>query len=368
MSSLLASMRGRPGTVLRAGVVAALTLGLLAVAVPAVAGVGWGAAAAGISALRWWWLPVLASIWILGLMLHTVTLTAALPGLTHRRALLLSLTGSAVANSVPAGGAAGIWLNRVMTRGWGHNRADFTTYTVVTNLWDVLAKLALAMIVAPLLVVSGTLALSGVGLPALLASLVAATLAAVVTALIVSSRVATALAVLADRLALRWPGRNSPRWGGLILSFHRRTSLLVARQWGRLTLGMVLYLMALALLFAACAAAAHLPLTILGVLGALAVERMLTLTGLTPGGAGVVELGLTATLIALGGEPAAVLTTVVLYRLFTFVIEIPVGGLGIAWWAWLRRRARALSGPITGPIAESIAGPIAGPARERVTI
>ena len=51
--------------------------------------------------------PWLVVLWVAGLVAHTMTLTAALPGLTHRRALLLSLTGSAVANVLPLGGAAG---------------------------------------------------------------------------------------------------------------------------------------------------------------------------------------------------------------------------------------------------------------------
>ena len=76
-------------------------------------------------------LVALVALWALGLLSHTVTLTAALPTLTHRRALTLSLTGSAVANVLPLGGAAGIALNYRMTRHWG-----FTTRSSRPTPWS----------------------------------------------------------------------------------------------------------------------------------------------------------------------------------------------------------------------------------------
>ena len=46
-------------------------------------------------------------------------LAAALPGLDLRRGLLLNLSGSAVSNVMPLGGAVGTALNWQMAR-WGH--------------------------------------------------------------------------------------------------------------------------------------------------------------------------------------------------------------------------------------------------------
>ncbi|MFC6345406.1 hypothetical protein ACFP8W_25705, partial [Nocardioides hankookensis] len=66
--------------------------------------------------------------------------------------------------------------------------------------------------------------------------------------------------------------------------------------------------------------------------------------GLTPGGAGVVEVGLTGALIGLGGAAASVVAGVLLYRALTYGLEIPVGGAGLAVWLWLRRRSA------TGPV------------------
>ena len=63
---------------------------------------------------------------------------------------------------------------------------------------------------------------------------------------------------------------------------------------------------------------------------------------LTPGAAGIVEVGLTATLLAFPGSALGVTSGVLLYRLITFGLEIPVGGLTLAGWWWSRRaRGRA---------------------------
>jgi len=70
----------------------------------------------------------------------------------------------------------------------------------------------------------------------------------------------------------------------------------------------------------------------------LAVDRLLTLVVFTPGGAGVVEIGTVAALVALGGAPVAVTAGVVLYRGFTCLLEIPVGGTTLAIWLLHNRR------------------------------
>ncbi len=122
----------------------------LGLGLPAVAGAPWAAVGAALRAVPVDTLVALVALWAAGLGAHTITLAAALPGLSHRRALLLSLTGSAVANVLPLGGAAGVALNYRMTRSWGFTRSGFAGYTVVTNLWDVAAKLLLPAALVPL--------------------------------------------------------------------------------------------------------------------------------------------------------------------------------------------------------------------------
>jgi uncharacterized membrane protein YbhN (UPF0104 family) len=77
------------------------------------------------------------------------------------------------------------------------------------------------------------------------------------------------------------------------------------------------------------------------VLVAAALERLGTLLPVTPGGAGVAEIGVIAWLVATGLDPASVVAGVVLYRVFLVVMEIPVGGALLGGWAWCQHQRAA---------------------------
>ncbi len=287
---------------------------------PVVSGAPWIAVAATIASVPRLSVLALLALWAAGLLAHTVTLSAALPGLGHRRALLLSLTGSAVANVLPLGGAAGVALNYRMTRRWGFTAAAFASYTVLTNLCDVLVKLFLPVLVVPLLLV---------GLP------IGPGLRHVVAAAVVALPLVGALAAL----LIAHP-RLAGRLGARVERVREHVADLVATAWHRLALGMVAYTTLLFVLLAAClsVAGAGVPLDV--VLLGFCVERLATLAGLTPGGLGLVEVGLAAALLlAPGADASGVATGALLYRALTFGLEIPVGGLLLAGWTWRRRRA-----------------------------
>jgi uncharacterized membrane protein YbhN (UPF0104 family) len=294
---------------------------LLLAVFPVASGAPWAAVATTITAIPVVTLLALVALWAGGLMTHTLTLTAALPGLSPRRALLLSLTGSAVANLLPLGGAAGVALNYRMTRRWGFAPDGFVSYTVVTNLWDILAKLFLPVLVIPLLLL---------GLPVGIGLRHAVTAAAI----------ALPLVGLLAGLLITHP-RLAGRLGARVEHVRAQVSGLVASAWRMLTLGMVLYTLLLFLLLAACLSVtgAGVPASI--VLLAFCTERLATLAGLTPGGLGLVEVGLAgALMLAPGADAAGVAAGALLYRALTFGLEIPVGGLLLAGWTW---RQRAMS-------------------------
>jgi uncharacterized membrane protein YbhN (UPF0104 family) len=114
---------------------------------------------------------------------------------------------------------------------------------------------------------------------------------------------------------------------------------VIGRSWGQLSVGTLGYGALQAVLLWACLAAVgeHLPPAV--VLAGYAVDRVMTLAVLTPGATGFAEAGTAAALIALGGSAAPVAAGVLLYRGFTFAIEIPVGGVWLAGWLFRRRRA-----------------------------
>ncbi len=316
---------------------------LLLVVVPLVAGAPWAEVGSALGRVPWLDLALLAGLWAAGLLAHTFTLTAALPRLTHRQALTLSLTGSAVANVLPFGGAAGIALNYRMTRAWGFDRSAFAAFTVVTNVWDVLVKLCLPALTVLVLVAGGT-APSGRLLTATeIATGVLAAFSLIGVVLVASDRAAAVVGGVVDRTGerlLRLVGSaRTVRVGDTLLRIRSECAALVRTAWPRLTAGMVVYTFTLGLLLWGCLHVTGAGLAPSMVLAGFALERLLTMAGLTPGGAGVVEVGLLGLLIAAGGDPVGTVAGVLLYRTFTYGLEVPVGGAGLVAWLVSRRRS-----------------------------
>jgi uncharacterized membrane protein YbhN (UPF0104 family) len=81
------------------------------------------------------------------------------------------------------------------------------------------------------------------------------------------------------------------------------------------------------------------------VFAGFALERFLSLALVTPGGVGIAQTGTAALLVALGGSPAETAAGVLLFSVFTFLIEIPLGSAaGLLWWSKQRRRITRRAG------------------------
>ena len=136
----------------KAVLVLGIGIGGLWTATHGVAGADWSQVATvlrGVTPVR---LLALAAIWLGGLGIYSLVLSAALPGLGVRRSLLLNLSGSAVANVLPLGGAVATALNWRMVRTWGHSDGSFVAFTLLTNALDVLTKLLLPLVAVAALV------------------------------------------------------------------------------------------------------------------------------------------------------------------------------------------------------------------------
>jgi uncharacterized membrane protein YbhN (UPF0104 family) len=290
---------------------------------------------------------LLSVLWITGLFVYSFVLTAALPGLTRQRALNLNLTGSAVANVLPFGGAAGMSLNYLMIRSWGFTAGGFSAFTLVTNVWSILLKLALPAVALTALVVSGqhvshTVRMTGLGAAAVLTLIVVMLISGLATHR-VAARAIGLLAPLVARVSqlVRRPVTREAVISEL-LSFRDRVAGLVGARWPQLSIGMVGYGVLQALLLWAClhAVGGHLSPTV--VLAGFAVDRVMSMVFLTPGGTGFAEAGTAAALVALGGDPTVMTAGVLLYRGFTYALEIPVGGIWLGGWLLMRRRRLAV--------------------------
>jgi len=324
----------------------ALSAALVAVAIvfvlPRVTGGPWGDIAAAWGLLTWWNLALLSLLWLAGLLAHSTVLMGAMPGLTRRRALTLNLTGSAVSNVLPLGGGVGIGVNYVMVRRWGFSSGEFSMYTVLSNVWSVLAKAILPCLALTLLIVRDVSIDQRILVWAVLGSGLLVVVMGVALLIAASDRGARFAGRVARLVPVRGSGRRGAHVEERLVALRREGADIVRANWLRMTLGMITYYALGSLLMWASLHVVGSTLGPVAVLALFACERALTALPITPGGSGVAEVGTTALAIALNGphDQAVVAAGILLYRAFAFGLEIPVGGMWLFGWLLLQRSER----------------------------
>ncbi|WP_344733342.1 hypothetical protein [Nocardioides fonticola] len=288
-------VRVRPARVVRwAMALAAVGLGMgLVLELPWVLGTTWPDVVALVHGVPASVLAGLVALWFAGLLVHLPVLRAALPGLTSRQALGLNLAGSAVANVLPAGGAAGVGVGFAMTRRWGFSPEQFTSFALVSNLWNAAARLVVG---AALLV--GAVGV-GVPLPSGARTVVICAAATLLTAVALgapalsSERAARVLAAGLARIWRRAPrrlgGRTDRRAAVMAWLLASRRAVVVALGcgWRRMTLFVLAYVAMQGLLLLGCLDAVHAGAPLGAVAVAFGLERLISLAPVTPGAAGV---------------------------------------------------------------------------------
>jgi putative heme transporter len=82
-------------------------------------------------------------------------------------------------------------------------------------------------------------------------------------------------------------------------------------------------------------------------LGAFAFIRFLSALPITPGGLGIIELGLSAALAYAGGPRVEVVAAVLVFRAVTYLVQIPFGAITYAYWQHSDRWKRPQGGEDT---------------------
>jgi uncharacterized protein (TIRG00374 family) len=334
--------------------VTALAAALVAL-LPHAIGASWGAIGHSMAAVPVPVLAGLAAVWFLGLLVHVVVQRTALPGLSTRQALTLNLAGSAVSNVLPLGGPAGMGLGYAMARSWGFGADRFASYVVATNLWNALGKFTFALGVLAGALLLGAGLPTGTGAVILSASVFIVLAAGTAAATFRTERSAHAVGATADAVLVRLhPAGRPTRWSSWLVRSRAQLTAVLRGGWRRMTLAVLTYLVLQAALLYACLAAVGTAAPVAAVAVAFAVDRLISLAPITPGAAGLAELGTVAALHALGVDPVAATAGVLIYRILVFAVEIPIGGLLLLRWA---RRARPSTPPeVSTAEAEDVAG------------
>jgi len=298
---------------------------------------------------------ILAAVGIFNLAAYWFVLVAVLPGLTLGQAAVANQASTAIANTLPGGGALGAGVTYAMYSSWGFGFRAFTLSTLISGIWNNFVKLAMPVVALGLLAIAGDVS------PALMTAALAG-MAMLITAVAVFG-----LVLRSDQLAHRIGeglGRTASslravvhrplvtKWGEAAQRFRTDSRALLKDRWLGLTVATLtshlsLYLVLLVALRHVGVARADV--SWVRVLAAFAFARLISALPITPGGLGVAELGYAAAL-SIGVDAAVrthIVAAVLVFRFITFVLPVPLGAAAYLLWrhkrSWWRESVPAVS-------------------------
>jgi uncharacterized membrane protein YbhN (UPF0104 family) len=272
------------------------------------------------------------------LLTYGPSLVAALPGMPYPSAIAATLAASASTYVAPGGPTVGLGISYAMLRAWGYRPRQITLALSLVTVWGQLVTLSLPLVALTILWLSGGRdpLLERVSQIGSVAFLLLVGLAAFVLYSGAAARWAgDAAAGLANRV-LRLIRRGPVKWTGAEFAAFREEAMgLVHRRWLWLTLGTLIGHLGVYVVLVTTLLAVGVELDEVSLaesFAAFALVRLLGSLPFTPGGIGVVEVGLTTALIGFGGDEAEVVAAVLVFRFMTLVVPLVCGGIaGVTW-------------------------------------
>ena len=297
-------------------------------------GAVWGV----VKGLSWQQVAALLLATVLNLVTFAPPWMAALPGLGFLRAFALTQASTASTYIAPGGAAVGVGLSYAILRAWGFGTSAVALAVAVTGIANQLALLGFPVVALALLTLeqeSNPLlqTVAAIGLAIFLVA-VAAIAAALSTRTLARSVGATTIRLVNSGLALvkrrpvGWTVDSFVRFRdqGLGLLRHRWVFLVLGTLAGQLSV-FVLFLVSLRVLGVSSG-----EVSAVEAFAAWSLVRLLGSLPITPGGLGVVEVGLTTALVGFGGKNAEVVAAVLVYRFLTIVPTLILGLIAGATW------------------------------------
>jgi uncharacterized protein (TIRG00374 family) len=296
-----------------------------------------------VKGLTWKQVVALAAATLLNLVTFAPPWMAALPQLGFPRAFVVTQASTASTYVAPGGAAVGVALSYAMLRGWGLPAGSVALAAALTGIWNQLALLGFPVIALALLTLQKE------------QNALLQTVAVIGLAVFVVAVAAFALALSTPQLAQK-VGNTAARLVNRILGVLRRPSVgwtgdsfvrfryeavgLLRRRWHLLTLATLagqLSVLVVLLVSLRVVGVSASEVSAVEVFASWSIVRLLGSLPITPGGVGVVEVGLTAALVGFGGGNAEVVAAVLLYRFLTIVPTLLLGLVAGATWRRLKR-------------------------------
>jgi len=294
---------------------------------------------------------VLAALFFVTEAMRACEPAMTVPGLGWSRAFISNETATATSYVIP--GPSGTAIRWHIFRTWGFTSEAFVRGTMVTSLWNDAVILTMPVVAVALLAAQTTVPTTALVLS--LAALVVALIGLVIVIAAVRSESFTRrLGKLTGR-AVTW-ARGVIKRPAIDRDFAQvatvfRLSILdtVRRVWGWLTAEMVGRQAVTCGMLVISLRACGVPSTTITIAETLAVYagvRIITFLGLTPGGIGVAETFYIAglTLMSGGTYEAQITAGVFAFRIFTYILPLPVGA--VTYVVWRRKRSWWVEEPV----------------------
>jgi uncharacterized protein (TIRG00374 family) len=295
--------------------------------------------------LSWGWIAALLAVAALNVLTFAPPWLVLLPGLRFWPTLMMTQAATALSIVVPGGAAVGIAGAYGILRRQGFSPPAVARAVTLVSLWNQLTNLVYPILALFLLTMAG----EETAVLATAAFVGVAILGVVIAALVLvlySSRMAEEIGEVAARGAswVRGRLRRDPvAWGGASFErFRADVAGLLQRRWHLLSLATFAGSLTVFAVLLVSLRALQVPAAEVSAVEAFAAWSLARLLGtipITPGGIGVVELSLSATLIGFGGNNAGVVAAVLVYRFLTMVPTLVLGLVGAASAGRRLRRA-----------------------------
>jgi putative heme transporter len=284
------------------------------------------------------WFAALVAATAFNILTFAPPWMVALPGLRLRQALAFTQASTALTYVMPGGGLVGMAGSFALLRSWGFPSPPVARAVTLTGIWNQLSNLLLPVVGVALLAAESE-ADAGLVSIALIGAAIFSVAAVAIGLVLLRADLARAIGDLLARWCsgvLAWFRRGPVGWSGESFArFQVDTVGLLRRRWHLLTLAAILGNLSVFVVLLVCVRAVGIEadqLTWIEVFAGWSIARVLGLIPLTPGGLGVVEVGLTTALVGFGGPNAPVVTAVLLYRFATIVPTLVLGGATMLVW------------------------------------
>jgi uncharacterized membrane protein YbhN (UPF0104 family) len=291
-----------------------------------------------VQGLTWEQIGLLVLTTIANLATYGPPWMAALPGLGYKQSTVLTLASTASTYIAPGGAAVGIGTSYAMLRGWGLKGRPVSIAVAVTGVWNQFALLGFPVIALAALTAQHekNSLLQTVAMIGLVVFVIAvAAFAAGLWTPALAEKVGN-LAARICNFGLRPIHRGPVKWDGkAFVSWRNETVQLLSHRWIQLTLATLagqLTVFGVMLASIRVCNVTSAQVTFIEAFAAWSLARLLGSLPITPGGLGVVEVGLTGALVGFGGHNADVVAAVLIYRFLTIVPTLLLGLIAGATW------------------------------------